>query len=51
MNDEQTDVEYYEPDVDMFNEQLYDLYVTVCEREGTTPSIHDYVIWIGENYD
>ena len=40
-----------EPDLQTIDENLYDLYVTICDRDKTTPTISDYIIWIGENYD
>lgn len=29
-------------------EHLYDLYVAYCDRDSTTPTIRDYVIWRDE---
>jgi len=26
-------------------ERLYDLYLIYCEREGTHPSIKDFILW------
>ena len=39
-----------DPDIDMLDEGLWELYLTNCERDNTKPKIKDYVQWLEENY-
>lgn len=37
-------------DVDGTEERLYELYTEYCDRDGTTPYLSDYLVWLDENY-
>lgn len=41
----------YPIDVDATEERLYELYVINCERNGLTPTLKDYTVWLEENYE
>jgi hypothetical protein len=38
-------------DTKAVNENLFDLYVAICERDGTKPKIKDFLVWLEENYE
>lgn len=38
-------------DEQAIEEGLYDLYIAICQRDGTQTSIKDYIIWKEENYE
>lgn len=40
-----------EPDIDAYDERLWELYVESCHQTHTAPTIKGYLIWLEENYD
>lgn len=38
-------------DVNGTDERLFELYQEECHRTHTKATIHDYLIWLEENYD
>lgn len=40
-----------EPDVDMIDEKLYELYGEWARNRGEVPNIKNYIKWIEERYE
>lgn len=40
-----------DPDVDMMEERLYELYVAWCTNNGVQPKLDEYTIWLDEHYN
>lgn len=40
-----------EPDTDMINENMWELYVNWCHERGWKPDPKGFTIWLDERYD
>ena len=38
-------------EIDFLDPELYELYGLSCDRRGLIPSIHNYMIWLEQNYE